>query len=863
MRQCECQGGSKSVVAHATGEAIVAESGRPTAGTCAGRDRRAPEVRRVRRSFRFTRKFDAEKSPFDVLPCAARRPTDGHFKTRTERIADLTMAVPSGTTVLSRWFTEAQMHRDAVLDAPWGVMFVRIDVTGEVTASLEVLWEVPGAASDYSYDTVSLTANVISRIVAWEGPVPARVGYRLTLINSGPATRVGVLLDLVAKRPGMKFPTAAWLRDMPEVTHEDAVLPRLIPRVERANVPKPVGCRPAGDEAEGAPEGAEPVDVDTGRPDELYEPFCTPAESAQDWRDSRADSWENPEESDKPRYVVPDPEVVRALEVLGAMLELRPPGNEVDSIIAFPPYSMIGVLSGTPYYKFLGRCEGFDELWAEVTQGLEPGPAQPRLCLLGLNDILSAAGSRYGGNGIELSQLIEVTSTDSDRFWRWKGTAPWFEEPLAWFLVQLVNLISETRGLLPDMIKSPRKRGTQSVAFPDQIFSRIDGRWEEGARPLWRLTVVNFDLFNDHVREFDVEKCEWDSWTGDSDWEGLLDGVDDELDARGQTTREFDPLTSSNFASIYVQGEYVVPDMYGAAQTYELARLFTMLAARYQFELSKEQWLNPVTGAEVFPGLDAYEGTLKLASLYYRAYLACVLRTGKTLVHELFHTTNRRGLTWLGNVLHTYGVTDHCKSGCAHEKMSSAWLMRVAREYRAGWLQDQEDGHTGEITFPTAVSMGSTCANEDTERNGIEFYGKGGDVDLEWEIQAYGNIGGGVRWWAEVERGAEYDDKQKGIKNRFEPKIDRLLSKAERLRRSADLEHVRAERAETRVGRAYHRAREAMLDDRARRASGKALDETQDMLRELRELEERTASDFAENCWDPSRHTTCDSGGAC
>lgn len=151
--------------------------------------------------------------PLDV-PSPTGRLDNGTYKTRISRVLARTIAVPSGTSDVKYWFTLEQMQRSARRDSAHGIVYLLIRASGELSADLQFVWEIPCCTNEYEYGVaVNVPFNSVESAKAWSGPTPGRVGFTLTFTNLGAATSANVTVDLCAKRRGGNFMRGHWIRD--------------------------------------------------------------------------------------------------------------------------------------------------------------------------------------------------------------------------------------------------------------------------------------------------------------------------------------------------------------------------------------------------------------------------------------------------------------------------------------------------------------------------------------------------------------------------------------------------------------------------------------------------------------------------
>lgn len=704
------------------------------------------------------------RGPLDRRPPADPRYDTGYWKTRVERILEKAITVPAGASIVRRWLTSEQMQRDSLADAKDGLFFVRVDAAGELSCEARVYWEVPGAVMEYELTTsrTSLTFGAVERIVGWAGPTPGLICLELRFDNLGPATTATVLADVSAKRVGANFMPGHFLRDRTgalRVPHgarafdpdpEGLRGPRKRPRKRKClRVVMPVSASPMprsrvatialtsgrrARERSRSGSGAAPAP-----PGSRYEPVCPPAASAIDWRvGGGADgSWSYVDKDGTIVWVVPDPEVMAAWRQFGENFILTEPRSGVAVLfpLRFDIFDSGDAERLDSWYRWIARCVGFDQVWEEVSQGFEHRRLpQYKLSQMLLDDLSNAYTTDSEGVTVRVADFVNDALDTSRTDWNWAVPAPWLSNPQEWGLMSLVNVINGSLDLLPTAIRSPRT-GTTTIVLDS---ARLVERFTRAGDTNLRLAVVDFDRFFDARGPFSVADG---TWAHSATWIAELDAG---IEYRGQTNglAARDPIP----ASIALNAALTVPYFDAASQCYAMARLLSMIAAKYKGRLLQRTW---DLGNE--PVGDAYTVLVDYAKVWYRMHLGALMHPGKTLVHEMFHTTIWHGPDQWSLLEYEDQIADtnHCGSGCGQEKMSSTWLMRVCGEHGA-WYPDWDGDEPFRLLATQVRSSSSTCVSAG-EASSFE----GGDVSLDWTIDGLGTPEATLTWSFDADLSAD------------------------------------------------------------------------------------------------------------
>lgn len=276
-----------------------------------------------------------------------------------------------------------------------------------------------------------------------------------------------------------------------------------------------------------------------------------------------------------------------------------------------------------------------------------------------------------------------------------------------------------------------------------------------------------------------------------------------------------------------------------------------MVAAVLQTELE----------ALTIDGVSGFDHQLAKARRYYGAFLGCLGRPGKTLVHELGHVFGESRVGYYGGNSETHvekiwewraRVSEHCPSGCGQEKTSSTWWQRLGQDFDAAFPTLAPGvKHPEQLLFEGSVSIASNC---DPVRSDEK-------AKLEWEITGWGSGDPELRWWASFPVSASdqaaLEAELEELRAAHTLKRDELVAEREELRDGLSDEEP-GSWAHNRIQRRIAR-RNAKIERLDRRH-----------LRKVRRIEEDIADlggvarrQFRWRCWNDTKDTTCDSGDAC
>jgi hypothetical protein len=700
------------------------------------------DVERQRRPTPFSVPSNPSKGPLDDAPPPDPRLDTGYWKTRTERVLNLDLDIPGGDTVFRRWLTAAQMQRTASLDARDGLAYVLVVASGELSCQVKIWWEIPGSVFEYELVTsrTTLAFGTVAEIVAWSGPTPGLVCIEFIFSNGGPPVRAAIQMDICAKRLGANFMRRHWYRDATDRTLRTTPAPPFDPDPEgrRRRRRGRSRCLARGRPAQltlpssavlpsalrSVPHSAATQRTSVIEPIEepSIVPVCEPAASAIDWvvSEDAPGAWTEGEVTR-----VPDPEAVLAWQRFGDSFTTAPlTGGTAANTFPLREELFSGVTGdhGTPWYAWIARGDRFDALWAEVTWGLDANRMpQYHLQQVLLGDLWNAYATWSGATTADLDGMLPEPWSVSHTDWNWTVPALWLTNVQLWGMAQLWNVVHSTLDLLPSSVRSPRQGGATWVMDSARVVSRLTSQEEMNLR----FAVTDFSTMNGSQGAFSVATG---TWNAPSSWRNLATA-----DFRGQTYSP-DPLPSS----ITLDARTTIPFFEGAADAFALARLYAMLASRFESQLRARTW-SPA-GA----GTTAYDSLVDLSRSWYRFHLACMSYPGKVLVHELFHTLRTPSAEEWDTLdsFQFHAETTHCGSGCAQEKMGSAWLLRMGTELGVGYPQLNGDLHPTGIATAGSISDSSTCISA----SDVLLSNEGSTVGLMWSIGDITNVATSVIW---------------------------------------------------------------------------------------------------------------------
>lgn len=685
-----------------------------------------------------------------------------YWKTLVTRVIRRRYRVGAGGSTSARHDLSSQATMlGKGLDPQTGTLFIRItaDPT-ETSASVAVFWNLPDGTSPYPYLTQSLNINEVNEVRLWSGPVPGSVYYVLTLTNLSPGSKdFRIVADVVAKRRGSNFSLGMCLNiqdpplmgvgvgphefEEPQTTPRKPASSRCGKRVKRRPTLSGAGDRfarrnpgefeqePRQELQEGTPDSTRVGGTARyqnysfgGQMDYTLQsiprqscttrgPTCTPEASAVDWWEARR--------GQPTHCAVPDPEVeayvaspdfAGIIAADGMSFSFRNNGLSVN--VDFPGSFPTSSAAGLPLTETLGRCVGFDEVWEEVTQGLDA----ERLPRWTLRDLLEWVPGIQGATAWRgrLTEMFRTsgggrTSQESERDiwsyglspefwhtsdWQWGRTAVWLNDDYQemWFIASLMNLVHATIDLLPKVIKTTRNKRNIVGKFEDfgvWLSRLITGniKWSPGScgqsdrsfwdgckrrrirahQAAWRmggagpayLKVLpgHADETRGNFTEFDLASM---SWPGEwlNDWDRNTYG-----DWPSGKTVGFPPPIP---ATLRMNAHAWMPYSDAAGKLFAAARLAAMACVQLRSDNIDDRTL--------------LEGAKRL----YRAYLGTLAVPGKTFVHELFHTSRGMPVTdsgYAGYLLWAVRAKrqTHCRTGCGQEKMGTYWYGALGKHH--------------------------------------------------------------------------------------------------------------------------------------------------------------------------------------
>ncbi len=702
------------------------------------------------------------------MPISPRHDT-GYWKTRVERVLDLQVVIPPGNSTYRRLRTAEQMQRTESLDADDGRVFLRVDVAGELTCTVKVWWEVPGSLFEYELDTsrTTVTLGEVAEILLWSGPTPGLEAMEFVFANAGGSVPASIVADLCAKRRGGRFMRRHWFRDFTGRRAAPMRSVRYDPdpdgKRKKPRPPKSPPCnRPwLAASTEGIQDALRALRRIPIRgsgsggpvPGSSPEPVvrtCERADSAQDWAldiDSPG-AWSVTNADGSTTVYVPDPEAYFNAAYLGQRFQLGLPtsGRTVTFPFtsAFPAGHTVTV--DAPWV-YLGRCEGFDELWEEVTGGLD----RKRLSQYKLCQVLTWTNDNPYLDDFELYRLhtkalLFDPEDDIDTEWNWGTAAPWATHSFTWTCAALWNLLAATFENLPPTIRSERD-GTDAWLLDA---ARVINRFTTVGDPNFEFVVVGLDDWDGLQGAFSLASG---TWADQPLWS-------ESIPFRGETDNGYSWWPIPTVVALHAH--QLLPFVESASKCYAAARQLTMLAARHRIELSAGQIIaddgTPVHGT-------AYDVVLQQARRQYTRYVGSLLHPGKTLVHELFHT-DITDLSRLDTLLAEdawAALTEHCSTGCGQEKMSSSWVARVAARVGAPYPSSYTTSkHPSGFRFGVSISNSSECVHPPADGTVIVTSADeaasvyGGSVELAWMIAELG-VSSKVTWWPEYDEVKDLD----------------------------------------------------------------------------------------------------------
>ena len=663
-----------------------------------------------------------------------------YWKTRVHRVLSQRYRVNPGTRTVRIPLDSRLLMLGEGLDPYYGRMWVKVLVTGELSASVKVLWTLPESARSYTFLSTSLAVDQVVELPLWTGPIPHGVEVELSFVNNGAAADARVTLDAMAKRRGSNFDTGMWLR-----SDAGSYQPERLGLWEPDEDPEgSASVVPAGACVRTLSHGgvhAAPMTV-PDREDPRW--CCTPDESATDWEDPRAGA-EFHVTTCAPRDFH-DPEVVATLKMLAPYAVPGPapsPGTagpvftfEYAGITSFTPVGSLSperdargfVFAGYPVLKAptpvrypstpleadmptlaesVGRCDGFDELWRDVTFGLEDKKLPRSILSLLLPE------QRGAGQSDRWMRMRDIIDADGpmDTDWTWKATAPWLSSDVdmwqTWYMISLINLVHSTMHLIPERIQSNyglrgRFRLRESKRFREhkinssQAIWRLDGIHPPFLRIFGGSRKIVAQIMRAQNLDFSLNSLMWPTPIfGRANFTpALFVGKMNSGSPKAKTSPLPAPIPSA-----FVMSEWFwVPFANAATQLYSLARILTMFAIAEKRHAWREDnggpgRVNPSASDPTRKApASAVDELFDAAQLVYRHYLACLAIPAKTLIHEIFHTF-RTGEGWtgllafsrpasvgLGLILDSvrHGLrTNHCLSGCGQEKLATEWFANV------------------------------------------------------------------------------------------------------------------------------------------------------------------------------------------
>lgn len=656
-----------------------------------------------------------------------------YWKTRVHRVLSQRYRVNPGTRTVRIPLDSRLLMLGEGLDPYYGRMWVKVLVTGELSASVKVLWTLPESARSYTFLSTSLTVDQVVELPLWTGPIPHGVEVELSFVNNGAAADARVTLDAMAKRRGSNFDTGMWLR-----SDAGSYQPERLGLWEPDEDPEgSASVVPAGACVRTLSHGgvhAAPMTV-PDREDPRW--CCTPDESATDWEDPRAGAEFHvttcaPRDFHDPEvvatlkmlapYAVPGPAPApgdagprftfeyTGLEAFTSVFSLSPERDARGFVFAGYPvlknpapvrYPSISVEAGMPTLaESVGRCQGFDELWREVTFGLEDRKLPRAILSLLLPEQI---GPGQSDRWMRMRDIIDADGP-MDTDWTWKETAPWLSSDVdawqTWYMISLINLVHSTIHLLPEQIASSfglrkhfhirgfKRKSNKHKFRASQAIWRLDGVHPPFLRIWGGNRTIAGSLIMASNNGFSLSTLSWPSppW-GRATFPPSLTVSGGSGSPRAKTL----PLPPPIPASFTMSEWFWVPYADAARQLYALARFLTMLAMaerRYDWSgSSSNQVGNPGTTDPAGVASEATsQGLLDAAQVVYRHYLSCLAVPAKTFIHELFHTFRTGELVVAGSQGDILLIVDfarkalranHCQGGCGQEKISTAWLANL------------------------------------------------------------------------------------------------------------------------------------------------------------------------------------------
>lgn len=641
-----------------------------------------------------------------------------YWKTRVHRVLSQRYRVSPGTRTVRIPLDSRLLMLGEGLDPYTGRMWVKVQVTGELSASVKVLWTLPESARSCTYLSTSLAVDQVVELPLWSGPIPHGVEVELSFVNNGVAADARVTLDAMAKRRGSNFDTGMWLR-----SDAGSYRPERLGLWEPDEDPEgSASVVPAGACVKTLSHGgvhAGPMRV-PDREDPRW--CCTPDESATDWVDPRVETEFWDVQTGCAPQTSPDPELVATLKLIEPLVisgagsgqfsfEFSPFQVIQPSLAATPHalakgfvfqgfaamgvgpvrYPSTPVEQGMPtLMESVGRCQGFDDLWSEVSFGLEDRRLPRAILSLLLPEQM---GSRNMDRWLRMTEIIDADGP-MDTDWSWRVTAPWLSGDVdmwqTWYMVSLLNLIHATTQLIPDQINSPyglterrRLRKSKRIARHKIQSSQVIWRLQGSQPPFLRIWGGNRSSLTPVLSSFNLATMAWQS----PPWGSFLPAkfnIKNGSSPKGQTLGFPAPVPSTFTISEW----FWLPYADAARQLYALARMLTMMAlAEKRYTWSADERNEPIERTPREREL------LAAAQATYRHYLTCLALPAKTAIHELFHTYRSAEL---GVALAGFGTSVpgtgavllaawikkslralHCPSGCGQEKMATMWLSRV------------------------------------------------------------------------------------------------------------------------------------------------------------------------------------------
>lgn len=730
--------------------------------------------------------FMPDPGPMDLGSWA--ESTSAYVKCRVETVVNRTIIAPSGEATYRFWLNEEQMQRKpnvtewngvAVgLDAGLGTLWILVDAAGEITARVQIYWEIPDSPMVWSDGTTTaLPLSELAVVTAWDGPIPGRVAFDIILTNGGAASPVTLRADLCARRWGANFERQHFLIDASSEAPRRGSLPAYDPDPEKPGQPrksKGGACeqrvakahRDMGRAVEAVSRSSGPsnptdmhspdtqpgldgrplpqIPLDGGRraPDQPGfnniedQPHggakgfpCTPDPTALDWIAAiQTAARENP---DGEPTEVGDPEVGVAFARFGGNLTLSNPAVDAGHVLYGKTLDLMADIvplvkgASTGIGNWFGRCEGFDALWQDVSLGLE----KDRVPLGTLKRIMKSGVQPPGG----ITEWIDATD-EGDTQWRWSETCPWFHLPLLQNPPPHPGTSVVLTALAEDIAAEER-----CTWFLASMLNLLHATLELAPKKIRTLTTggdFNTITRSQSAGRLDMEHPQWRARVR------LLNGATHSFgelfahaDAHG-----FDAgsgvwkLTGSVFegatrgrtwagavAVTKVEPALVVPYVDAAADCYQIARLLTMIV------VSTRGHGEPGAGR---PMPVPHERLTAWAKYYFRAYLSCLLSPAQTLVHELYHVRADNTLIPRG----------HCESGCGQEKLSFGWVQAIGEAHGLPWaVRESPNAVFGFV--PQYLEFGGVAASD-----GESACDDG--LHIGSEITGFGMAGSTLTWRA-------------------------------------------------------------------------------------------------------------------